>query len=158
MTRCILSHFCHIVNTLCKIELQRKGNPLRLPLRHYFRYLLTGVCAGATGVSAVIFSDLDAHLSTMLADHGADLAGAGVQRRVAQHEVSRCQADLGAVKQDARIVRIAALLHRSRGRVQADCMTIEAVLNAVIDLIGEHRVICIPHGGSLLLLDILLSG
>jgi hypothetical protein len=96
------------------------------------RHLTTRFCAAPADFRAIahdliVAGKAFAIFSTALADFGTDLAGARVQVRIAEHEISAGLADLGAVEQQRNMVRLcmsAALLQAMRKRFQTNIVTL----------------------------------
>jgi hypothetical protein len=95
----------------------------------------------------LIVSESRAVLSAHFADTGADAAGHLVQRRTAQHEIGVRNANLGAVLEDADVLRsgmIAAFGETVRDGFETDGVAIETVLDAFLH--GRHDNLLLSAG------------
>ncbi|HEY6286014.1 MAG TPA: hypothetical protein VIX20_10160 [Ktedonobacteraceae bacterium] len=94
-------------------------------LGYQLGHLLAACRAGTTGVGTVVFTNLVAHSSTMVADLRTWLADRAGHGRVAHHEMGVCCAQFGAIEQNANRVGIfLAFLEQAHGCIQADSVAI----------------------------------
>jgi hypothetical protein len=106
-----------------------------------FRQEPAGARAAAAGSSASVHSaDVFAALRTGIADAGTNGANVPVERRSAQHEVSRGAANLGAVVHQAEIARLdmpsAGLETAVHGLLLAEAVALQTVDDASLQVRG----------------------
>ena len=117
-------------------------------LTHQFCHLVAGPGAIAAGIGGISITRALAFARAVIAHLGAGLAYISKQWRVMLHEVGGRHAHFSAILQHSAMLRLgvrAALLLACIHRVHARCITVQAVLNALLHLHLAHRIACILH-------------
>ena len=110
---------------------------MKLPLRHQFRHLLTGLCTGAARIGTIIIAHLLAFASAVVAHLHTGLACIAVQGRIMLHKMRCRQTHISAIQQhiDMLIMSMfAASLPARLSRLHTNGVTVQTILDALLHL------------------------